>query len=89
VPISALHRTNLEQLRQAMLRTQKDYVRASFVIPLTTESMPFISSLFRSADVQAIEYTENTVHVVFEASVEFAENIRNRVEKLNGEFERN
>lgn len=89
VPISALHRTNLEQLRQAMLRTQKDYVRASFVIPLTNESMPFISSLFRSADVQAIEYTENAAHVVFEASVEFAEKIRNRVEKLNGEFERN
>jgi hypothetical protein len=51
--------------------------------------MPFISSLFRSADVQAIEYTENAAHVVFEASVEFAEKIRNRVEKLNGEFERN
>jgi GTP-binding protein HflX len=88
VPISALHRTNLEQLQQEILKTLKDYVRASFTIPLTNESMPFISSLFKSADVQTIQYIENTAHVVFEAHPSFAEKVRNHVIKLNGEFEK-
>jgi GTP-binding protein HflX len=89
VPISALHRTNLDQLEQEVLKTVKDYVRASFTIPLTSESMPFISSLFKSADVQTLEYKENTAHIVFKASPSFAEKVRNHVEKLNGKFEKN
>jgi len=89
VPISALHRTNLEQLEQEVLKTVKDYVRASFTIPLTSESMPFISSLFKSADVETLEYQENTAHIVFRASPSFAEKVRNHVEKLDGKFEKN
>jgi GTP-binding protein HflX len=89
VPISALHRTNLDQLEQEVLKTVKDYVRASFTIPLTSESMPFISSLFKSADVQTLEYKENTAHIVFKASPSFAEKVRNHVEKLDGKFEKN
>jgi GTP-binding protein HflX len=89
VPISALHRTNLDQLEQEVLKTVKDYVRASFTIPLTSESMPFISSLFKSADVETLEYKENTAHIVFKASPSFAEKVRNHVEKLNGKFEKN
>jgi len=89
VPISALHRTNLEQLEQEVLKTVKDYVRASFTIPLTSESMPFISSLFKSADVETLEYKENTAHIVFKASPSFAEKVRNHVEKLDGKFEKN
>jgi GTP-binding protein HflX len=89
VPISALHRTNLDQLEQEVLKTVKDYVRASFTIPLTSESMPFISSLFKSADVETLEYKENTAHIVFKASPSFAEKVRNHVEKLDGKFEKN
>lgn len=89
VPISALHKTNLEQLQQEILKTLENYVRASFTIPLTNESMPFISSIFKNAEVQTIEYKENTAHVVFKANPSFAEKVRNRVEKLSGQFERN
>jgi GTP-binding protein HflX len=88
VPISALYAANLEQLQQGILKALKDYVRASFTIPLTSESMPFISSLFKSADVQSVEYSENTAHVIFEASPSFAEKVRNHVEKLAGKFEK-
>jgi GTP-binding protein HflX len=88
VPISALYKANLEDLRQRILGMLKDYVRASFAIPLTDESMPFISSLFKSADVQTIEYSENMVRVVFEASPSFAEKVRSYVEKLDGRFEK-
>jgi GTP-binding protein HflX len=88
VPISALCRTNLDDLRQKMLEMLRDYVRASFEIPLTHESMPFISSLFKSAVVQTIEYSENMVHVVFESDPSFAEKVRASVEKLDGRFEK-
>ena len=86
VPISALHKTNLDQLKQEILSMLKNYVQASFTIPLTNKTMPFISWLFKSADVQTIKYTENSAHIVFEASPRFAEKVRNRVEILNGEF---
>jgi GTP-binding protein HflX len=88
VPISALYKANLEDLRQRILEMLKDFVRASFTIPLTDKSMPFISSLFKSADVQTIEYSENTVRVVFETNPSFAEKVRSYVEKLDGRFEK-
>lgn len=88
VPVSALRGTNLEQLRQEVLKALRDSVRASFTIPLTSESMPFISSIFKNADVQTAEYGENTAHVVFEANPSFAEKVRNHVEKLKGKFEK-
>jgi 50S ribosomal subunit-associated GTPase HflX len=81
VPISALHRTNLEQLKQEVLKILSNYVRASFTIPLTKGTMPFMGWLYRSADVQAADYTEGSVHVVFEATPSFAEKVRNRVEQ--------
>jgi 50S ribosomal subunit-associated GTPase HflX len=88
VPISALLKTNLDQLKKEALKMLKDYVRASFTIPLTNDTMPFISWLFKNADVQSTKYTENSVQVVFEASTSFTEKVRNRVRTLNGEFER-
>ena len=86
--ISALYKTNLGQLRQEILRILKDSVRASITIPLTNESMPFISALFKNADVQTIEYVENKAHVVFEADPSMVEKVRNYVEKVDGKFER-
>jgi GTP-binding protein HflX len=81
VPISALHGTNIEQLKQEILNELKNYVRASFTIPLTKETMRFMAWLFNNADVQTTDYTADSVHVVFEAAPSFAEKVRNRVEK--------
>lgn len=88
VLISALHKTNLESLKQEILETVRNQVRASFTIPLTNDAMPFISSVFKSADVKTIEYGQNSAHVVFEASPSFAEKVRNKVDMLNGKFEK-
>jgi GTP-binding protein HflX len=81
VHISALYRTNLEQLKQEVLKILSNYVRASFTIPLTKGTMPFMGWLYRSADVQVADYTEGSVRVVFEATPSFAEKVRNRVEQ--------
>ena len=88
VPISALYKINLDPLKNEILRLLKNYVQASFTIPLTGEAMPFISWLFKRADVQSIKYMDNSAHVIFEAIPWFAEKVKNRVEKFNGKFEK-
>jgi len=88
LPISAIYKTNFDPLKQEILRTLKNYVQASFAIPLTNESMSFISWLFNSADVQELKYSDRFAHMVFEAVPWFAEKVRKRVEKeFNGKFE--
>jgi 50S ribosomal subunit-associated GTPase HflX len=87
VPISALFKTNLDALKQEILKMLSNYVQASFTIPLTNETMPFISWLFKTADVRKIEYADNSAHVMLEASPSLAEKIRSRVIKFDGKFE--
>jgi len=88
VPISALCTTNLDLLKQEIIQMLKNYVRISFTIPMTNETMSFISWLFKTADVQTTEYTDNSAHIVFEAVPWFAEKVRNQVEAFNGKLEK-
>jgi GTP-binding protein HflX len=89
VPISALYKTNLEQLKQEILKILKNYVRATFTIPVTERTMPFMAWLFENADVQTADYNESSVRVVFEATPTLAEKVRNRVEtEFNGKVEK-
>jgi GTP-binding protein HflX len=86
--ISALHKTNIELLKQQILSMLRNYVQASIILPTTKETMPFISWIFKTADVHTIKYVENSANIVFEASPAFAEKVRKRVEEFNGRFER-
>ncbi len=79
VSVSALRRTNLEQLKQEILKVLKNYVRATFTIPVTDKTMQFMAWLYENADVQTTDYDEKSVRVVFEAAPSFAEKVRNRV----------
>lgn len=88
IPISALRRTNVDLLMQQVLNMLKNCVRVSLTIPLTNETMPFISQLFKSSDVQKTDYTADSAHLILEANPVFAEKIRNRVQELNGKFEK-
>jgi len=89
VPISALRKTNLEQLKQEILKILKNFVRATFTIPVTNKTMQFMAWLYRNADVQTTDYDERSVHVVFEATPSFAEKVRNRVEtEFKGKVEK-
>jgi len=84
--ISALHQTNLELLRQEILKRLEDYVHASFSVPLTNETMPFMSWVHESANVQKVNFMSDSVQVTFEANPLFAEKVRKRVEELDGKF---
>ncbi|MEM3783873.1 MAG: hypothetical protein QXY88_02410, partial [Candidatus Bathyarchaeia archaeon] len=87
VPISALYKLNIDQLKEEIAKKLRNYVQASFSIPLTDEVMPFLSWLFNRADVQEIKYVDNVAHVVFEAVPWFAEKVKSRVEALGGKIE--
>jgi len=86
LPVSALQKINIHALQQKMTGFLKQYVRASFSIPLKKDSMSFVSWLFSRADVQSLKYEADGVHIVFESVPWFAESVRKRVEALGGTF---
>jgi len=87
VRISALCHTNLDLIKHEILEKLENYVQASFRVPLTTQTMPFMSWVHERADVQKVNFTDNAVQVVFEATPAFVENVKKRVEELDGNFE--
>lgn len=88
VLISALYKTNVDLLKNEILKILRNYVQATISIPFTNETMPFISWLFKTADVQTVQYTENSANIIFEAVPWFAEKVKKRVEEFNGKFEK-
>ena len=87
VLISALLRTNLDALKKEILKNFKKLVEASFIVPLTNQTMQFLSWVHNGANVKKTDYTNNSVQVVFEAAPAFVEGVRKKVEGLNGKFE--
>jgi GTP-binding protein HflX len=87
VLISALLGTNLDALKKETLKKFEALLEASFDIPLTNQTMQFLSWVHNSANVKKTNYTNNSVQVVFEAAPSFVEGVRKRVEELNGKFE--
>jgi len=88
IPTSALRGTNIELLKEAIIKQLQNYVRMAFTIPLTNETMQFISWLFKRADVQNIEYKGDSAHIIFEANPSFAEKVKSHVENFNGKIEK-
>jgi GTP-binding protein HflX len=88
VPISALYKINLDKLEEEILKILRDYVRASFTVPMTGETMSFISWLFKAANVQSLKYIGESAQVTFEATPSLAEKIGSRVERFNGKLKK-
>ncbi|MCW4030901.1 MAG: ATP/GTP-binding protein [Candidatus Bathyarchaeota archaeon] len=84
--ISALQQKNLERLKQEILKKLEDYVHVSFFVPLTNETMPFMSWIHERADVKTVKFMSDSVQVTLDAPPLFAEKIRKRVEELHGKF---
>jgi len=88
VPVSALKGMNIPLLKQEMMKHIKQYVQASFSIPLKSDYTSFLTWLHSRADVQSLKYEADTVHIVFESAPWFAEKVRERVTALGGTFEK-
>jgi len=86
VPISALQKTNLNQLKEEITRHLQNYIQAFFSLPVTGEAVALISWLSNRADINSIKYEGNTVSVQFGAIPWFADKIKGRVEQLGGTF---
>jgi GTPase len=87
--ISAKCRINLDLLRREILKILENFVQTSFSVPLTSKTMPFISWLHEKTDIRKENYTNDSIEVVFEAPFELSEQVRRKVEELNGKFESN
>ena len=87
--LSAKCRTNLDALRKQILRILENYVQAQFSVPLTSKTMPFISWVHEKTHIEKENFTNDSVEVVFEANPSIAEQVKRKVEDLNGKFETN
>jgi GTP-binding protein HflX len=85
--VSAKCRTNLDGLRAQILGILETYVQAQFSVPMTEKTMPFISWVHEKAEVVQENYVDGAVEVVFKAEPALTEQIRKKVETLNGKFQ--
>jgi len=86
VPISALYRMNLNQLKEKMARLLKRHMESSFTVPMNADSLAFLSWIFDHADVHKVTYGEERVNVCLGAPPQIVDKIRDRIEKLGGTF---
>jgi len=86
VALSALHKMNIDSLKAELTNFLKHYILTSFTLPLTNDSLSFISWLFNHANVQKVDYKGSNATVIFESVPDFADIVRGHVEKLNGTF---
>ncbi len=87
VAVSALNKTNLQQLKAEIRHFVNQYVQASFSIPVQSQHFEFISWLFSHVDVHSLKYDDGKVDVVFESVPWFAEMVRERVIEIGGTFQ--
>jgi len=87
--LSAKRQINLDALRHDILRILENYVQAQFCVPLTGQAMPFISWVHQKTHIEKETYTNDSVQVVFEATSSLAEQVKRKVEDLNGRFQTN
>ena len=84
--ISAKKYTNLEELKTQIVRMLENYVQGSFSLPLTSEAMPIISWVHEKTEVKEEEFLGDRVEIKFEGNPQIAEQIRRKVEKLDGKY---
>lgn len=87
IMLSAKCETNLDALRKHILKVLENYQAAQFSVPLTGNVMPFISWLHQKADIHKEEFTNTSVDVDFEANSQVTEQVRRKVQDLNGKFQ--
>lgn len=83
---SALNGTNISLLKKEITGRLEGYVQASFSLPITNETMSFISRLFSRAEIHNVEYKDDNAKVVFESVPWFVDKVKGLVEQLGGTF---
>jgi GTPase len=89
IQLSAKCQTNIDELRKHIVRILEHYIQAQFTIPLKGNFMPFVSWVHQKTDIRKEEYSNDSLQVVFESASSVAEQVRRKVEDLNGTFQTN
>jgi GTP-binding protein HflX len=84
VPISALKNKNLDLLKEELAKLLKNYVNVCFSIPISNETLSFISWLFNYTNVKKLNYENNSADLVIEVLPEFSEKVLGRIKKYDG-----
>ena len=87
--LSAKCQTNLNELRKHILRVLENYVQAQFSVPLTGNTMSFISWVHQKTHIEKETFTNDSVEVTFEANPSITDQVKRKVEDLNGRFQTN
>ena len=69
--------------RGVAFKQLKEYVQACFSIPLSDETLAFISWLFNCSHVKNTKYGKDFAEITFEARLDFADKILGRVKGYN------
>jgi GTP-binding protein HflX len=85
--VSAKCQTNLDALRNQIFLILENYFQAQFSVPLNSKTMPFISWVHEKTHIQKEKFTNETVEVDFEANPSITEQVKRKVEELNGKFQ--
>jgi 50S ribosomal subunit-associated GTPase HflX len=87
VLLSAKCQKNLNGLRREILRILENYTEASFSLPLNSQNMSFLAWVHEKAHVIKEEYLNTSVEVTFEANPLIFDQLKRKVENLNGKFQ--
>jgi len=86
IPISALHKVNLDALKLRIARYLIRHVKSSATIPINGDSLSFLSWIYDNANVVKVAYANSHLQVSLLAKPVIAEKIRRNVENLGGAF---
>ena len=84
VPVSAQYGSQIDRLKRELARHLANYVHAAFSIPLSDETLSFLSWLFDSVDVENVNYVADQANVTFEAVSDLADKVLGRVKHYGG-----
>lgn len=84
VPVSALKGVNLEQLREVVSAQLKDFVKASFELPISSRSLSVLSKIRRYSTVLDQSYGEKAIQLKVESLNCIMDKIKALVEKVGG-----
>ena len=88
IPISALHETNLEELKGEIAKHLENYFEATLLLPVNDSSMQLISLIHDQTNVLEENYEDEQVKIVVEAPAWFVGKLKAQIEKLGGSFQR-
>ncbi len=86
IPISALHKINLNTLKIKIAEHLIRRIKSSVTIPLSEGSLSFLSWIYEHANVVKVAYMNTHLKVSLLSKPAIAEKIRHNVESLGGTF---